>query len=295
MSAQVARAIPLINLGAPCATCAIPHGASCPPSIHRPNYSWLPSRSAVLFTISFGVARGFQGRARGGKSCQTTVFAETAEIAQAKRVLIPISDGSDAIEAVTVVDVLRRAGAEVVVASMEDERLACCCASGINITADVLLREIAGRGAPSWDLIAIPGGERGADTIRNSIKLHGVLQTHFEAGRLMGAIGVSPESVLEPKGFLEGFAATAHPSVADGLGGSLEEKDTYARGRVIVDSHIITSQGPGTALEWSLCLVEKLYGIEKAKLVAAPLIIQPVKSRDLVQLEWRREWRSGKS
>ena len=73
----------------------------------------------------------------------------------------------------------------------------------------------------------------------------------------------------------------------DELGGSLLEKNIYADCRVVVDTQIVTSRGPGTALEWSLCLVEQLFGPEKAREVAAPMVVQPANARIRQNLEWR--------
>ncbi|EEH54094.1 uncharacterized protein MICPUCDRAFT_7945, partial [Micromonas pusilla CCMP1545] len=179
------------------------------------------------------------------------------------KVLVPIADGSEEIEAVTVVDVLRRAGAEVVVMSVEDDRNEVVCSRGVRIVADKNVRELAGRGAPSdWDLIAVPGGMPGAERIADHVKFHAVLEKHFRAGKLLAAICAAPAVCFEPKGFLEGFAATAHPAFVDELGG-----------RVVVDQHVVTSRGPGTALEWALCLVEQLFGEDKAKEVAGPMVV----------------------
>ena len=182
-----------------------------------------------------------------------------------KKVLVPVADGSEEIEAVTVIDVLRRAGAEVVVMSVEDDRNEVVCSRGVRLVADKNVKELAGRGAPAdWDLIAVPGGMPGAEHIADHVKFHAVLEKHFRAGKLMAAICAAPAICFEPKGFLEGFAATAHPAFVDELGGSLLEKNIYADCRVVVDTQIVTSRA-GAALEWSLCLVEQLFGPEKVR------------------------------
>lgn len=210
--------------------------------------------------------------------------------AATKKVLVPIADGTEEIEAVTVIDVLRRAGAEVVVMSVEDGRDEVTCSRGVRLVADKNVKELAGRGAPAdWDLICVPGGMPGAERIADHIKFHAVLEKHFRAGKLMAAICAAPAICFEPKGFLEGFAATAHPAFVDELGGSLLEKNIYADCRVVVDTQIVTSRGPGTALEWSLCLVEQLFGPEKAREVAAPMVVQPANARIRQNLEWRLE------
>lgn len=205
-----------------------------------------------------------------------------------KKVLVPIADGTEEIEAVTVIDVLRRAGAEVTVMSVEDGRNEVVCSRGVRLVADANVKDVAGRGAPNdWDLIAVPGGMPGAEHIADHTKFHAVLEKHFRAGKLMAGICAAPAICFEPKGFLEGFAATAHPAFVDELGGSLMEKNDQAQCRVVVDKTMVTSRGPGTSLEWSLCLVEQLFGKDKAKEVAGPMVVQPANAKLLRNLEWR--------
>ena len=215
--------------------------------------------------------------------------AATADGAPKKKVLVPVADGTEEIEAVTVIDVLRRAGAEVVVCSVEDDgRVEVTCSRGVRLVADVNVKDVAGRNAPNdWDLIAVPGGMPGAERIADHIKFDAVLKKHFMAGKLMAAICAAPAICFEPKGFLEGYAATAHPAFVDELGGSLLEKNIYADCRVVVDKTVVTSRGPGTALEWALCLVEQLYGQEHCKKIAAPMVVQPATARIRGNLEWR--------
>ena len=100
----------------------------------------------------------------------------------------------------------------------------------------------------------------------------------------------TPSQVLgEPKGFLEGVAATSHPAFIDEIGGSLEETQPYTEGRVVWDANIITSRGPGTALEWSLCCVEAIFGKDKALEVAGPMVTQPPSLPPKRPFEWRLE------
>ena len=158
----------------------------------------------------------------------------------------------------------------------------------MRLVADKNVKELAGRGAPAdWDLIAVPGGMPGAEHIADHVKFHAVLEKHFRAGKLMAAICAAPAICFEPKGFLEGYAATAHPAFVDELGGSLLEKNIYQDCRVVVDTQIVTSRGPGTSMEWALCLVEQLYGSRKAREVAGPMVVQPANARIRQNLEWR--------
>ena len=207
-----------------------------------------------------------------------------------KHVLVPIADGTEEIEVVTVVDVLRRAGAEVVLASVEDDdRLSVICSRGVKIEADCNIKAVTGRQGRDWDLIAIPGGMPGAERIRDSVRLHPALEKHWRALRSLAMICATPAVLGEPKGFLEGVASTCHPSMIDEIGGSLEETQPYTEGRVVWDANIITSRGPGTALEWSLCCVEAIYGRAKAWEVAGPMVVQPAKLPAKGAFEWRLE------
>ena len=121
--------------------------------------------------------------------------APATAAAKAKRVLVPIADGTEEIEVVTVVDVLRRAGAEVVLASVEDDdRTAVTCSRGVKIEADCHVKAVTGRqgGKEGWDLIAIPGGMPGAERIRDSVRLHPALEKHWRAMRPLAMICATP-------------------------------------------------------------------------------------------------------
>lgn len=269
-------------LSAPCTTHA-PHARVSPVSKARQGKTSLPSSRNVLLTFPRpGSNRAFRFGAIVGHASGT----ETPP--PVKKVLVPIADGTEEIEAVTVIDVLRRAGAEVTVMSVEDGRNEVVCSRGVRLVADANVKDVAGRGAPNdWDLIAVPGGMPGAEHIADHTKFHAVLEKHFRAGKLMAGICAAPAICFEPKGFLEGFAATAHPAFVDELGGSLLEKNDQAQCRVVVDKTMVTSRGPGTSLEWSLCLVEQLLGKDKAKEVAGPMVVQPANAKLLRNLEWR--------
>ena len=110
---------------------------------------------------------------------------------KAKRVLVPIADGTEEIEVVTVVDVLRRAGAEVVLASVEEEDRV-VCSRGVKIEADCNIKAVTGRQGKDWDLIAIPGGMPGAERIRDSVRLHPALEKHWRAMRPLAMICATP-------------------------------------------------------------------------------------------------------
>jgi len=179
-----------------------------------------------------------------------------------KKVLVPIADGVEEIEAVCIIDVLRRAGAEVTVAAVGE--LAVTASRGVRLLADRPLESCRGE---HFDLIALPGGLPGAEHLRDCGLLTDLLRQQARQNRLYAAICAAPAVVLQHHGLLVGRRATCHPALADRL-------DPAARpgARVVVDGNCITSQGPGTALEFALELVSRLFGPERAEAVAGPML-----------------------
>ncbi|KAJ0103015.1 hypothetical protein Patl1_04816 [Pistacia atlantica] len=170
-------------------------------------------------------------------------------------ILVPIADGSEEMEAVMIIDILRRAKANVVVASVGD-KLEILASRKVKLVADMLLDEAA---KLSFDLIVLPGGLGGAQAFANSEKLVNMLKKQIESNRPYGAICASPALVLEPNGLLKGKKATAFPAICDKLSDQSEVNN-----RVVVDGNLITSRGPGTSMEFALAIVEKVFGRNKA-------------------------------
>ncbi len=182
----------------------------------------------------------------------------------AMRVLVPVADGIEEIEAVTIIDVLRRAGADVTVASVSKTDIT--GAHGIRLTADRFLGDCV---KFTYELIALPGGMPGAENLRNSGPLKDILKRHASEGGMYAAICASPAVVLKPYGLLKGKKATAHPCFAKQMNGI-----TGIRSRVVVDGNCITSQGPGTAMEFALALVEALLGKAERNKTAGPMLVE---------------------
>jgi len=179
-----------------------------------------------------------------------------------KEVLVPIADGTEEIEAVCIIDTLRRAGAEVTVASVD--ALEVTASRGVRIVADALIADCASR---TYDCIALPGGMPGAEHLRDSSELIAMLKQQKQAGRLYAAICASPAVVLKTHGLLENVKATCYPSMQNDLDPAYISHD-----RVVVDNNCITSQGPAIAIEFALKLVELLYDPDKAKEVAKAML-----------------------
>ena len=184
----------------------------------------------------------------------------------AQNVLVPVADGTEEIEAVTIIDVLRRAQARVVVASVQG--LTVTCSRGVKLVADCLIEDCA---QESFDLVVLPGGMPGAEHLRDSDCLRDILNRQAGKGGLLGAICAAPAVVLAHHGLLEGRRATAHPAFIKEL-----RSDKASADRVVVDGNCVTSRGPGTALTFALSLVELLFGKEKRDAVAAPMVTTEV-------------------
>ncbi len=179
------------------------------------------------------------------------------------KVLVPVADGSEEIEAVTIIDVLRRAGAQVIVASVD--ALEITASRGVKLVADCLIAECE---EEDFDLVVLPGGMPGAEHLRDNEILKQILVRQHGDGGLYGAICAAPAVVLETHGLLKGRRATCHPGFVDQL-----HDASAAPSRVAVDGNCITSRGPGTAMEFALKLVELLFGEETREAVAGPMVI----------------------
>lgn len=180
----------------------------------------------------------------------------------AKRVLVPIADGTEEIEATSIIDTLRRAGLEVTVASVGTAQVT--ASRGVKIAADALIADCANE---TYDCIALPGGMPGAEHLRDSAPLIAKLKEQKSAGRLYAAICASPAVVFQHHGLIEGVKTTCYPSFRDKLDPAQTSND-----RVVVDGRCVTSQGPGTAIAFALKLVELLVGADKAKEVGDAML-----------------------
>lgn len=201
-----------------------------------------------------------------------------------RKVLVPIATGTEPIEAVVVIDVLRRAGADVTVASVEKE-LRVDALHGVKLVADSLISDCS---ESVFDLITLPGGMPGAATLRDCGPLEGMMKKQAADGRLCAAICAAPAVALGSWGLLKGLKATCYPSFMDQLSTSA----TVTESRVEQDGKVVTSRGPGTAMEFSLVLVEQLYGKEKVNEIAGPLVMrtnhgEPFTKHELNAVEWK--------
>jgi 4-methyl-5(b-hydroxyethyl)-thiazole monophosphate biosynthesis len=167
-----------------------------------------------------------------------------------------LAEGFEEIETFTPVDLLRRAGIDVTIASLSEHRHA-TGRSGVTAHADASLSAVGDR---LFDLLFIPGGP-GVKNLQADPRVGEIVGRHAAAGRWLAAICAAP-TVLNAAGLLEGRRYTANPSVAGELPRILADE------RVVVDGKIVTSRGAGTALDFGLLLVEKLVSAEKARAIA---------------------------
>lgn len=181
-----------------------------------------------------------------------------------KSVLVPIGNGSEEMESVIVIDVLRRAGAKVTVASIEDD-IAVTCSRRVKLVADAKISDCASN---KYDLIVLPGGMPGAERLRDNQVLTKMLSEQRARDNMYAAICASPAVVFQNHNLLDGKKATTHPRFVD----RLADKSAI-EGRVVVDGNLTTSRGPGTAFEFALSLVKQLYGEEKMREVAGAMVM----------------------
>ena len=181
-----------------------------------------------------------------------------------KKILVPLADGAEEIEAMTIIDVLRRVGADVTIASVGS--LEVTGAHGVKLIADKLISQCTD---DTYDMIALPGGMPGSENLRDSKPLSDLLVKQQQDNRWCAAICAAPAVALAPLGLLTGRRATCYPGFTKQLQGAKVSDD-----RVVVDGRLITSKGPGSAMEFAITLVSVLFGKTTADEVAAGLLVQ---------------------
>ncbi|PJZ25228.1 protease [Leptospira hartskeerlii] len=168
------------------------------------------------------------------------------------KVLVPFADGMEEMEAVIVVDVLRRAGIEVISAGISTKNVT--ASRGVKLVSDSLLSEID---PSSFDMIILPGGNQGTKNLNANSLVSDILKKFKKENRWIGAICAAP-NVLLTHNILQDQKFTAFP-------GSIPPNEKYTGSRLELSDKILTSIGPGSAFEFSLKIVELLVGVEKRK------------------------------
>lgn len=181
------------------------------------------------------------------------------------RVLIPMAEGVEEMEVVIMLDVLRRAGLEVVAAATGGS-LQVTAARGVKLVADALWEDLH---PEDFDLLALPGGLGGTQRLQRDERVLKALRDAVQAGKPVAAICAGP-LVLQAAGVLAGRRATCHPGVRNALSAA-----RYSDERVVEDGPVITSQGPGTAFEFALALARRLRGAQAVAAIVRGLVLPP--------------------
>jgi len=184
-----------------------------------------------------------------------------------KNVLVPLAEGFEEIEAVTIVDILRRAGATVTTAGLHKRNVT--GSHGISIIADSVIQEEIDK---EWDLVALPGGVPGAQNLAENEDVVTLIQKASAHKKFTAAVCAAP-IVLEKAGVIKGKKVTSHPSVEKEIVTAFHQE-----ARTLVDDKIITGQSCGSAMEFAFELVAVLYGEEKVKEMDKSILSVNVKS-----------------
>ena len=171
-----------------------------------------------------------------------------------KKVIVFLADGSEEIEALTPVDILRRAGAEVTFAGVPGTE--CVCSHGIKIVTDTVAEACVDK---DYDMVVLPGGMPGTLNLGADDSVYKITKKAYVEGKFVAAICAAP-SVLGKWGMLTGKRATCYPGFEEKLEGAIKSDDKAVR-----DGNIITACGAGAAMEFALALTEALYGKEESE------------------------------
>jgi len=178
------------------------------------------------------------------------------------KVLIPLTDGVEEIEAVIPIDLFRRAGWTVVSAGMSDTVVT--ASRGVRLVPDKPWKDIV---PSSFDILVLPGGAKGTDSLASCAKILAAVRDFAHGGKIVGAICAAP-LVLQAAGVLTGKKATCHPGVAARLTSANLIDDP-----VVIDGNIVTSRGAGTAFEFALAIIEIVEGPAKAHSIAESIVL----------------------
>jgi len=177
-------------------------------------------------------------------------------------VLVPLAQGCEELEAITITDLLTRAGIHVVTAGLDEKVV--IASRGMKLVPDKELNEVL---SDDFDMIVLPGGLPGADHLNNDQRIQTIVKRLATNNKYTAAICAAPR-VLATAGLLDGKQATSFPGALDSFP---VNNMRYEEKAVVVDGKVITSRGPGTAMDFSLTLIELLVGKEKRDEVEATL------------------------
>ncbi|PWC21273.1 protein deglycase YajL [Brenneria roseae subsp. roseae] len=185
-------------------------------------------------------------------------------------VLVCLAPGSEETEAVTTIDLLVRAGIQVTLASVaSDGNLEITCSRGVRLLADAPLVEVADR---HFDALVLPGGLKGAECFRDSPLLVECVRQANQDGKIVAAMCATPALVLEHHQLFPVGNMTGYPDLKEKI-----SPEKWMEKRVVYDPRVnlLTTQGPGTSMDFALKLIDLLLGKAKAAEIAAQLILPP--------------------
>lgn len=178
------------------------------------------------------------------------------------KAMVLLAEGCEEMEATIIIDVLRRADWRVDAVGFSAEVVR--CSRGVCIEPDLAWDDVD---LASYDVMVLPGGTEGMENLRRESRVLEALGQHSSQGKILGAICAAP-LVLQEAGLIDGRAVTCHPGIAEMLTATTRRTE-----RVVVDGNIVTSQGPGTAMEFALKLIELVDGKEKAESIGKGLVL----------------------
>lgn len=179
-------------------------------------------------------------------------------------VLIPLAEGCEELEAVTLIDLLRRGGITVITASLT-ERHQVTASRHVHLLADTHLDDVF---YDDFDMLILPGGQPGTTNLNEDVRIHAIIKRLHMEGKAIAAICAAP-LVLAHSGLLDGHKATCYP-------GTLISTDwpeiKLSEDAIVIDGQILTSQGPGTAMDFALSIIEFLTDKHNRNEVEAGLV-----------------------
>jgi 4-methyl-5(b-hydroxyethyl)-thiazole monophosphate biosynthesis len=173
-----------------------------------------------------------------------------------KKVWVFLAHGFEEIEAITVIDLLRRAGIEVVMIGLQEGPIT--GSRGVRVLADIPINLATG---VEFDMIVLPGGAEGTNNLRKDKRIERIIKEAVKQKKWVAAICAAPSLLTE---YLRWKKATSHPSVRSMMSGV-----TYEEKGVVIDDYFVTSRAPGTAMAFAFALIRILAGDERVRAVNA--------------------------